>query len=119
MAKRTSMSARQAIVSAITAGRVRVEKGHEKALKNFEDALAGKKKFDHKLVEVKITSAWGPNKLCDGGFDVAWSTISAGWGSFTFYKRKNGQWICDNEAMSRKFLKTVLCKLADEVEFHP
>ena len=124
MAKRhrklTIEEATAAIRKAAAAGRIKLENPkNAPALKALEDAMREKRPCDHTLTKVEITGAWGPNKVCDGGFDIAWSSVSAGWGSFTFYRKKNGGWMVDNEAMSRDFLKEVLCKLADEIEFQP
>ena len=50
--------------------------------------------------------------LIDDSFALCWQTASAGFGEVTF-QRDGDRIVCDNEAMSRAFLKEVLCKLVD------
>lgn len=48
-------------------------------------------------------------------FGLNWVAPSIGFGQFYFYE-KNGVVHCDNENMSKAFIKTVLCRLVDECE---
>lgn len=61
---------------------------------------------DFTVVEVKVTG------IAASCFRIAWATESAGFGSVTFYLDE-GNLHCDNEAMSRRFLKDVMSKLID------
>lgn len=87
-------------------------------------AKEGKVKFDSELVisdnpDFDITSVKliGATELKDGlAFNLAWTTKSAGFGNTTFYTKK-GKLYCDNEAMSKDFVKTVMCKLVDDSVF--
>ena len=67
---------------------------------------------DFTITNVKLHCA-GKNRHSDGSFLVQWETVSAGFGTTTFYIKK-GKVHCDNETMSRNFLKTVLNKLVDD-----
>lgn len=87
-------------------------------------AKEGKIKFESELVisdnpDFAITSVKliGAIELEDGlAFDLAWTTKSAGFGHTTFYTKK-GKLYCDNETMSKDFVKTVMCKLVDDAVF--
>lgn len=87
-------------------------------------AREGKVKFDSELVisdnpDFAVTSVKliGAIELEDGfAFDLAWTTKSAGFGHTTFYNKK-GKLYCDNETMSKDFVKAVMCKLVDEAVF--
>jgi len=97
-----------------------------KAMKALEEDLAGRRRPDSALTKVEVGSCWGKWRSpspCkdgstagnDGGFDIQWETRSCGFGRLTFYIKK-GRLFCDNQRMSRKFIKKALCRLADEVE---
>lgn len=47
---------------------------------------------------------------------VEWSRSGVGFGSVTFYKR-DGKLYCDNECMSREFVRKVMTDLVDSAEF--
>lgn len=87
-------------------------------------AREGKVKFDSELVisdnpdfTIKSVKLIGANELEDGlAFDLAWTTESAGFGHTTFYNKK-GKLYCDNETMSKDFVKAVMCKFVDEAVF--
>jgi len=49
-------------------------------------------------------------------FTVLWGREECGWGEFTFFP-KEGEIHCDNECMSKEFLKETLCELVDRSEF--
>lgn len=46
-----------------------------------------------------------------------WSAKGVGFGSFTFYIGDDGYVHCDNEIMSRQFIKDMLCKMVDNAVF--
>jgi hypothetical protein len=48
-----------------------------------------------------------------GGFSVAWSVKGIGYGEFSFWV-KDGKLRCDNECMSKDFIKLILGKLVDD-----
>lgn len=49
-----------------------------------------------------------------GFADYKWSAKGRGFGGFYFYvDKKDGYVHCDNEIMSREFLKDMLCKMVD------
>ncbi len=87
-------------------------------------AKAGRVKFAGDVTKIKLQDpdftiesvklfCTGQNVHSEGAFTVQWESKSAGFGLTTFYV-KGGKIHCDNEAMSRDFLKTVLNKLVDE-----
>lgn len=45
-------------------------------------------------------------------FQIQWSKPGVGFGQFEFYEN-NGVIYCDNETMSRDFIKTILCDMVD------
>ncbi len=84
------------------------------AMNNCIKTIRSGGKPDFTLTKVEVESCWGKNKTNDGGFEVTWGTVSAGFGSLTFVKR-DGKLICDAETMGREFVQEVLKKLADDV----
>lgn len=71
------------------------------------------KKSDFELTHVELYSAFFG---CDtNGFDIAWETKRAGFGHVCFTMTKDGL-VCENEMMSRAFIKRVLCKLVDDAK---
>lgn len=124
---RAPRKAVEAIRKACQAGRVSLADSKDAgAMKALDEVLAGRRKPDSSLTKVKAASCWGrwrsPSPCKDGsmvgndgGFDIRWETRSCGWGRLTFYVKK-GRLFCDNQHMSRRFIKKVLCRLADEVE---
>jgi len=58
-----------------------------------------------------ILNCWGKTDNNLGGFEVLWQTVSAGFGSATFYIDQTGKLCCENEGMSRRFLRDVLSHL--------
>jgi hypothetical protein len=48
------------------------------------------------------------------GFD--WSAKGIGFGQFYFYQDKYGVIHCDNECMSKEFIKRILCSMVDQCE---
>lgn len=51
---------------------------------------------------------------CDQ-FTISWTAKGVGFGQFHFYK-KDEKWYCNNECMSKDFIKRVLSTFVDEVE---
>jgi len=45
-----------------------------------------------------------------------WGITGFGFGTTTFYY-KDGKLMCDNEAMSKDMIKTILCEFVDRAEF--
>lgn len=58
---------------------------------------------------------FGKKQEQNNGFIVAWGRKNWGFGEFTF-AMKDGKIVCDNECMSKQFIKDVLCALVDECE---
>lgn len=80
----------------------------------FESELVISDNPDFTITSVKLT---GATELEDGlAFDLAWTTKSAGFGHTSFFT-KRGKLYCDNETMSKDFVKAVMCKLVDEAFF--
>ena len=49
----------------------------------------------------------------NGSIDIGWSVEGIGFGHFYFYE-KDGEIHCDNEIMSKEFIKKVLCDFVDQ-----
>jgi hypothetical protein len=47
-----------------------------------------------------------------GRFNLQWGAVGIGFGEFTFFYR-NGVLMCDNECMSKEFVKKALCAMVD------
>lgn len=101
------------------AGKVEIGKNPEdaKSLGEFFKAAKAGVQPDFAVTGAEIEQVWGRwrrgKRGNDGGFNVAWRTKSAGFGHATFYLKK-GQLHCDNECMSREFLKSVMCALLEK-----
>jgi len=76
----------------------------------------------------KITSIWGPFKNNQGGFNLSWGVKGIGFGEITFYLKdgkidpntaewSDGKIMCDNEGMSKDFIKAALEKFLESVQF--
>jgi len=63
---------------------------------------------DFTIVDVCITEDYK-----EGQIDIDWITVSAGFGHLSFCN-KDGKIVCNNEGMSRDFVKQVLIKLVDK-----
>lgn len=61
------------------------------------------------ILHAEIQETW------DCGFEVKWRAEGFGFGLLTF-NLKNGRLICDNEGMSREFIKRVLNYIVDQCE---
>ena len=78
-------------------------------------------KVDLTLTGAKLESTWSKwrkkvkGKIFgnDGGFEISWSTVSAGFGGLTFYI-KDGKLHCETEGMGKKFIVKVLVKLVED-----
>lgn len=53
-------------------------------------------------------------KYKEGDIDISWSCDGFGFGHLSFKKLINGEIVCGNECMDKKFIKKVLCALADQ-----
>jgi hypothetical protein len=96
---------RQKIVDLIKAGKM--EFANPDALQRMDRANP-----DFTVTEA-VLEPFGPNEHNKGGFIVRWGTKSAGFGEMSVWVKKDGTLRCDNEGMSRKFLKEVLALLVD------
>jgi len=59
-----------------------------------------------------LSECWGPHEGNNGGFMVSWGVENFGFGTTTFYIKKDGTLGCDNECCSREFVDRVLTELA-------
>lgn len=71
--------------------------------------------IDFTITDVKITDVWEDRASQRSGFSFFWATESAGFGYLTFI-RTGDEILCDNECMSREFIKTVFDFFVDRVE---
>ncbi len=103
-----------------------IEFANPAAVNNMLARMNAGKKPDWTLTEVTLDPPWkgwrrrprkgpfaGQTLGNDGGFEVRWATVSAGFGGFSF-RLKDGKIYCDNEGCKRDFVKRVMCKLVDE-----
>jgi len=51
----------------------------------------------------------------DTAFRIQWGAKGIGFGEFTFFYR-DGKLMCDNECMSKEFVKKALCAMVDNCE---
>ena len=77
--------------------------------------MFNKDKLDFTITRVTI-GCWGQCDLNDGGFVLSWGTKSAGFGECTFYLQ-DGKMKCQNECMSKEFVKTLFDFLLEHTEF--
>lgn len=85
-------------------------------------------KADFEVTHVEVDYIIGPRKLkakaADGTFDAShngafglkWGTKGAGFGTVSF-AMVNGKIECQNEMMSKEFVKEVLAKMVDDAIF--
>jgi hypothetical protein len=66
--------------------------------------------------EWEKTSEDGEVRGNQGGVEISWSTVSAGFGSLTLFVDKNGKLKADTEGMGKEFCKQVLLKLIEQME---
>ena len=70
------------------------------------------------VTKAYLSNCWGPWKNLtggnDGGFEIGWGTVSAGFGSLTFYK-KDGKLYCDSETLGMDFVRKVMDFLMNQV----
>src|SRR6266446_6394485 len=69
-------------------------------------------KPDFAVVEAHV-KFWGPYERKQGGMEISWGTVSAGFGILTIFLDKDGTLKADTEMMGKEFCKKVLCKLVD------
>jgi len=50
------------------------------------------------------------------GISFGWTAKGVGFGEFYFYRNKEGGLVCDNECMSKEFIKKMLCQMIDDCE---
>lgn len=109
------MNDREKIIDALENGRVEFPSEQaEAALLRMDE-----KEPDFSLTGVQLETCWERRRARKRqyGFTVDWTTVSAGFGSISVFIDKDGQLRCDNEGMSKEFVKKVLCKLVDESKF--
>lgn len=109
---------RAKIVKCIKEGRVKLS---SQGKRYFERAGVIKSGDDADFtvvdVEPKFWGAWEKDGRGNkGGMEIAWTTVSAGFGSLTIYIDNDGKLRADTEGMSKKFCKEVLVKLIDSLE---
>ncbi len=68
-----------------------------------------KNKPDYTIVDVRIEK-----KFTEGDIDLAWVTVSAGFGHIAFTQKPDGTITCMNETMGKDVIRTVLDKLIDK-----
>lgn len=100
---------REKLIGAIEAGRVEFEPGVKEAM-----AAINWQEPDFQITNTALMVCWDANPFNQGGFEVRWTTKSAGVGSATVYL-KDGQLHCDNEGMGPAFLKEVFSDLVDRM----
>ena len=104
---------RQKITELIKAGRI---EWSDQGKKYFERAGVIKTvNPDWGIVDVSV-SFWGKSDRNQGGMEISWSTVSAGFGGLTVFVDKDGKLKADTECMSKDFCKSVLIKLIDSWE---
>ncbi len=103
---------RQKIIDALKAGRVKWSPAGQKY---FERAGVISNNPDFTVVDAIITGFWGPWEKNQGGMEISWGTVSAGFGTLVLYI-KDGKLHADTERMGKDFCKEVLAKLVDDME---
>lgn len=75
-----------------------------------------KKNPDFTITNVELESIWEDVDDCyQGGFTISWQTVSAGFGELVV--SKIGDKIkCQNEALGKRFIKSVFDKLIEKME---
>ncbi len=99
---------RRRMIKAVKAGNVDFAPGGKKF---FEDG--GTFPFPDKP-DFTVTSAT-VTRTFKQGFEVSWSTVSAGFGMLTIWTDDDGNIKADMEGMSKNFCKEVLAKLIDQI----
>ena len=81
---------RQKIIKALEKGNV---EWSPSAKRYFDRAggIATHGKADFTIVEAEVDSFWGPYESNNGGIDIHWSTVSAGFGRLTIHITKEGK----------------------------
>lgn len=102
---------RQKIIELLKAGKV---KWSDQAQRYFDrGGVIGGNNADFTIVEAEVDSFWGPYESNNGGMDIHWSTVSAGFGRLTIHITKDGKLKAETEGMSKEFCKAVFAKLVD------
>lgn len=63
-------------------------------------------------IDKKLAKILG-SKERDPHITLSWCKSGVGFGEFTFYNKK-GKIYCNNETMSKEFIKEMLCKMVDD-----
>jgi len=63
--------------------------------------------------DIKI-SDFETEKLINNPFKILWSVKKFGFGEFAFYEDEQGELYCDNEYMSKDFIKKCLTAFVDK-----
>lgn len=82
------------------------------------EAVENAKKGIYEFAEVRLETVFGKTKRNQGGFEIAWHAKGIGFGRLLVWKDNDGKLKCDNEGMSRKFIKALFAKLTDDLELH-
>lgn len=107
-----SQEDRDKIVDLIKKGKIKLSAS---AQRYFDRAggIRADGKADFTIVEAEVDSFWGPYESNNGGLDIHWSTVSAGFGRLTVHITKDGKLKAETEGMGKEFCKAVLAKLVD------
>ena len=99
---------RRKIVEALKAGRVRWNQAYEAAgMPN----IRSDGKADFTVVSSILTDTWASWEKNQGGIEISWATVSAGFGTLTITLTNDDKVKADTEGMSKKFCKEVVAKL--------
>ena len=77
--------------------------------------MFNKDKLDFTITRVNV-EFWGKHERNDGGVVLSWGTANAGFGECTFYLQ-DGKMQCQNECMSKEFIKTLFDFMLENTEF--
>ena len=109
-----SEAARKRLIQCLENGQVVFPEGTEESLANL--GRISKNDPDYgKITNVKL-SCWGdPEGSPSCGFNIEWQSHGFGFGNITVGLGPDGVIRCDNETMSAKFVKSVMCALVDNM----
>ena len=116
--KLASEEDRQKIVKALKAGRIKLS-AHGQEYFDRAGVIKGGNDADWAIVDVKVHfwGKWHKEKDGetfgnDGGMEICWQTVSAGFGSLTIFI-KDGKLQAETEGMSKEFCNTVFAKVIE------
>ncbi len=77
---------------------------------------------DRTIVSVEVNAFWGPWSKEDGrgnkgGMDIHWSTVSSGTGRVELLLDKDGKLAVYSQGIGKEFVKQLLCKMIDDMEW--